>query len=332
MKVVLHIGLPKTGSSFIQEWLRINSNLVPSLPVDKSSRLATECCDAATFYDRSDFQSINNVSIASVVEEIAAIKAQKTDRIVISSEYFYLAKAENIAEIFCKFELRVEKVICFLRRQDDLLASGYAQDVKALSRTKIFDLEECNDVYDWLELQSNYKAAFPNADFVPLEFGYIRNNGGLLSSWKREIDCIVDTIDTIPGGDIVNISLPAELVEICRIGNHSGDKLLTDFSIYAASCGIVSSNYRLPKHIREQIREKYSKKNDLFVSLLKNPASFESYTSGHWNIDDLEASDHLSPEVVSRLLRFAISNFSAEGSIKIVNPRGHGHGFRGIRS
>jgi hypothetical protein len=341
MNVTLHIGIPKTGSSFLQEWLTINAGSVRSLPVEYSTRLAVECCDTADFADRSDFGVINRTTLSSVVAGLDALANGASDPVVLSSEYFYLARPAAIRDIFASLGLRVVKVLCFLRRQDDLLASGYAQDVKALDRTEPFDLATCRDQYDWLQLQSDYRAAFPDADFVALEFEHLRRSGTLLARWKAELGCTAPTVDVIPGGDLVNASLPGELVEVCRAANRLGNAALADFALAAARRGIATGRCRIPSEAQRAVRARYAASNDRFVAALRDPAGFERYTSAHWTIDEQDVSSLLSPDMVAELLIFALSNrriatLPADPGANVeqlvlpaLPPRLHGHGMRG---
>lgn len=341
MKIILHIGLPKTASSYIQEWLRINSDAVASLPIHLATRLATECCDSEKFGARPDFVFHQQTHVSAVEECLSLLAANGAERIVISSEYFYLASPSSISQVFRRLGLRVEKAICFLRRQDGLLASGYAQDIKGLSRTEPFDLETCRDVYDWLQLQTDYLTAFPDAHFSPLPFEHLRSSGTLLARWKAEIGCDAATLDTLPNGDTVNVSLPGELVEVCRAANEAGDRSLVDFALCAARDGIVTSTYKLPRSVQLELHERFAPLNDLFFANLDNTEGFESYTSRNWVVDEADMPANLSPEIVARLLMLATSGrclpaprtscaTEAKQRVSVEHSvRAHGHAFRG---
>ena len=329
MRVILHIGLPKTGSSYLQEWLRINPDVVACLPLAESSRLATECCDMRNYSGRPDFSSINEMSIVAVEQKLFDLRRRDIKRVIISSEYFYLARPSAIRAYFENLDLSVEKIICFFRRQDDLLASGYAQDVKALSWTEPFDLDKCRDLYDWLQLKSEYEAAFPEAAFSPLEFDYLRSNKTLLSVWKSEIGCTTSTLDLIPGGDIVNASLPGKLVEVFRIANQTKNKSVIELLQHIKKPDVGSSPYRLPLKDQAALWERYSERNDLFVATMDDPKPFDHYTSANWKIDEVEMIPDLSPEMVVHLLTAATSELSATvHPRRPATPYGHGHGLR----
>jgi len=191
--------MPKTGSSFLQRWLELNSDAVPQLPNENGGRrLAIECCDLGEFAEREDLAGYaKHFSMAKVIEKIESLKTHNHPRIVISSEYFYLAHPENINKKFVELGLNVEKIICFLGRQERMIASGFAQDVKELGRADPLILSPggYTEWYDWLKIMKNYQSAFPAAKFVPIEFDFMRKTGMLLPRWKQEIGCTKQTHD-----------------------------------------------------------------------------------------------------------------------------------------
>jgi hypothetical protein len=288
----------------LQRWLQINSEQVPSLTPDRATRLAIWCCDPSTFYDRPDFQHhIRSTSLSDVIEELSIARAKGVERIVISSEYYFLARPTVIAKIFADLKLTVEKVVCFVRRQDRIIASGYAQDVKALRRADRLEISPggYTSWYDWALQQQSYQSALPDATFVPLEFDHLRHSGKLLDRWKLALDCAVTTVDSLPDGELVNPSLPGELVEMCRAANEIGDFGLSEWALDAVQRGIAVSPYRLPEAMQIELRDGFSASNDEFVSAIDDSACFEDYTSAHWEI--VEGSPvTLCPSFVAKLL------------------------------
>lgn len=311
MNVILHIGLPKTASSFLQKWLEVNSDFVTSLPNDDGgNRLAIECCDHIRFHNRPDFaDNMNQLTMHDVHQRLIKLRESCTSSIVISSEYFYLANPANIKRTFANLGLNVTKIICFFRRQDRIIASGFAQDVKALGRADPIELSPGGYTfwYDWLTLLNNYQATFFGVPFIPLEFDHLRRTNALCSRWKEELGISEsETIDTIPGGSLVNRSLPGEMVEICRVANELGLSSLSDFSLRAANEGIVNSSYKLAISAQMQLKKAFSKKNDLFIKYAGLNDDFLDYSSDHWMVGE-EESPVLRPEVVARLLAFALA-------------------------
>lgn len=309
LNVVLHIGMPKTGSSFLQEWLVANSESAPNLPMVKGAhRLAIECCDQERFPGREDFATnSDHISMDQVADALASLKARNPKRIVISSEYFHLARPHDIRDKFDELGLRVEKIICLVRRQDRMIASGYAQDIKALGREEplVFSPGGYTEWYDWLKIMRDFDIAFPLAKFVPLEFDHLRETNGLLPRWKKEIGCAEETRDAEISRRNINPSLPGDLVEVCRVGNAYGMDL-NDFALKAAKEGVLTSQYVLPRDLQEIVRRGFAHLNDKFVAELDDPTGFEDYTSEQWVVSD---GSPKAPTVaaVARLLDFAIS-------------------------
>jgi hypothetical protein len=309
LDVILHIGLPKTGSSFLQRWLDLNNDFVAYLPNEYGgNRLAIECCDMREFAGRSDFiANIERTSLQEIRAQLAAFEVRYAPRLIISSEYFFLARPAAIRTKFAEFGLNVVKIICLLRRQDRIIASGFAQDVKALNHKDPIAISPGGYTawYDWLKLMNDYQSAFPAAEFVPLEFDYMRKTGGLLARWKHEIGCVSDTFDSILFDVKVNPSLPGELVEVCRAANQLGIPYLSSFALMAAQDGLVAGNYALPSEHQEEIRNGFADLNDKFVSKLRDPTGFEDYTKEHWQIND-GSPVNLEPATVARLLDYAL--------------------------
>ena len=98
LKVILHIGLPKTGSTFLQHWLVANEDaLADSVAVisgDQGAQLLAQlCCDRDRFAHRPDFAAnSNDEAIRTLLARLASLRDRNFDRVVISSEYFFLAE------------------------------------------------------------------------------------------------------------------------------------------------------------------------------------------------------------------------------------------------
>lgn len=314
MEIVLHVGLPKTATTYLQEWLNHNKTLLSSrlgvLPSQAGGHLLAALCCPEQYHGRSDFVSIfRSYSLESTSKNLKSLRAEGHSRAVISSEYFFLASPARISEVLTQYSLDVKKVIVLLRRQDRLIGSGYAQDIKELARSEPIGEIGYSKHYDWSILLTAYAQAFPEATVVPLDFDFLRRNRSLVDVWKRELGVEdIQTVERWESSGLVNESLPGEMVELCRASNALGLPSLTAFSFQAARAGIVSAKYELPADTRNAVRDAFCDANDAFVASLDDPTLFHEYTSSAWKPSDTEKFDPntLRLSTVARLLAYAL--------------------------
>ena len=117
----------------------------------------------------------------------------------------------------------LSQVICYLRRQDLLVASGHVQAVKSMGcSTPARDLGRplYSPDLDWDLLYSRWRMAFPHATLTFLNYDKCREQNTLLSSFKSTIcETPVKTLDEVGRS---NPGLDAELTEIARMLNERG--------------------------------------------------------------------------------------------------------------
>src|SRR5689334_15390563 len=136
-RIALHIGVPKTASSYIQSWLRQNQRrlaehgvAVPSMPIH-AHRLAVEHLTGPPWDSRADVLEIRKTSLEEAYRGfVKAAGANPTGLTIISSEYFYYADPARLARIMRQQFGPDIDVVVFVRSQCGLALSGYNQDVK----------------------------------------------------------------------------------------------------------------------------------------------------------------------------------------------------------
>lgn len=93
---------------------------------------------------------------------------------VESSEFFHICNPPHVADYFKKEGVDVVMIVCVLRRQDILAASGYAQDVKSLGRSDIVTGAAYFSYLDWNCLYESWAGAFPDADMRMINYSPVR--------------------------------------------------------------------------------------------------------------------------------------------------------------
>jgi len=155
MKVVyLHIGLPKTGTSSIQKSLFQNEDLLlrNGVLVPKTGRVTQQ---SATHHNLS-FQLIDDPrfreSKGTWGDLVNEINQSSAETIILSSDILSGMKKSKLKEIRKYIGNHKIKIVIYLRRQDDLLQSIWAQNIKN-SYLENFYL----DFDKWILDRNNYK-------------------------------------------------------------------------------------------------------------------------------------------------------------------------------
>jgi hypothetical protein len=145
-KVILHIGLPKTGSSAIQNFLALNADLLERLGYHY---LAPNPCDAFEITSGNAeplFEIVkakDNYSIANFISEY--IHPDKTS--ILSTEVISHFTQEDwkwINDAFSNFGVKIEKIILFTRDVLPYLVSAYDQIIKRHG--------EWSEFHDWVKI------------------------------------------------------------------------------------------------------------------------------------------------------------------------------------
>ena len=127
-QVLLHAGLPKTGTTTVQNWLVENAPLLRAegifTPAKSQSthRLAIEGVISRKRRAQPDFRPIMTLRMDEVRREIeGAARDAAISRIVLSSEYFSIAEPLLVKWLLSQMSLSEVTVIFVLRRQDRLI-------------------------------------------------------------------------------------------------------------------------------------------------------------------------------------------------------------------
>jgi hypothetical protein len=313
--IILHIGLPKTATSSIQNWAVEKSGYLERhglhvLPTVMSAhRIAAEFVkDPQRALDADVLAIQAALPLEEVEKELAIAAAKETvTTSFVSSEYFYIANNKLVAAFFERLDLPVTKVIAFVRRQDLLASSGYNQDVKAMKFSEPYEVGEYRPDYDYGALAESWRDAFPQAKIELRNFDKLAEMKSVIGQIASDIGQpnACDPADEVCFR--ANDALCAELLEIVRKANAAGKFEISDLAVRAQQAGFAGNPFLLARHKREQILSIYSDSNKKLVQYLGG--SYENFL----NIDDCVGRDltnHFPDEAAVELLSYSLKNLA----------------------
>ena len=167
-KLYLHIGLPKTATTAIQEWLTANAAGSRGIGVFTfdgvrfGHRLAIEGIEQ---HERKEMPDISRIIGGTLWEEVlpqlqAAASDPAIDRIIVSSEYFTLAAPHKVREMLAGLSLHDIGIILVLAPPGSYIESNYSQSVGMTGRTRPLGKATYNVGYDWYALASSWASVF----------------------------------------------------------------------------------------------------------------------------------------------------------------------------
>lgn len=228
MKLILHIGQQKTGSTVLQNYLRksqvslqAEGFLYPqSLGIHKQNKLLSEfdsLTPDGTLYKtfKNEIQESSNVHTVICSEEnLFSIPEFKIERI-----YNFLSRLFDSIQI-----------VAYLRKQDDHFLSIYQQSVRGSETAtikEVLDKKINGPKYNYHAIISRWQKVFHNAEVTARAYGLLINNDiiddfNFILGLKRYNEQIETDFA------ITNKSFDAESIELIRLFNllESENKLI----------------------------------------------------------------------------------------------------------
>ncbi|MCT8985740.1 hypothetical protein [Shewanella phaeophyticola] len=161
--IVLHIGLSKTGTSSIQNYIR-----------DSLAQLRTLGVSALIDNDwpHGLAKAINASDEAFKDKFKESLKSEESENLIISSEYFEFmdeAKVRAVKSFLCDYQVTV---VVYLKRQDKAIISMYNEEVK--KGITLLDFREyCRQNwrrFDYCSLLQKWSTAFGVENMVVRPF------------------------------------------------------------------------------------------------------------------------------------------------------------------
>jgi len=279
-KIVLHVGMPKTGTSFVQGILNRNKTTIER---DCNLKLlngltphiiASFLIEDSVLSERSDIASLKKSYDESTYNEVRH-SSELAKTVVLSSEYFVLANKERIISYFARYFSDIE-IIVTVRRQDKLLASGYNQDVKALARTTNLSWNPSDAPYlDYWLFCEEWSKLGVKVHVIDYDLAKEQKNG-LLTSFFQTLDIDYIKLETSilpPGNDASNYSLSYSEVlfklALNRMGLANSNNIFQDF----INTDKLKLPFELPKALENRVMSYYEQNNKKLVDKYLNSES-----------------------------------------------------------
>ena len=272
-KLILHVGMPKTGSSYIQGVLNKNHKVIEQngniriLGGIKPHLLACYLIDDSRLVTRTDINELKN-QYTNDIEELLKTQSANAETVVISSEYFILCGINKLKEYFKSIFESIEVVIS-VRRQDKLIASGFNQDVKALGRTSNLTWDKTSSQHmDYWEYCEKWSAE--SIDVKVIDYDYVKKEKeGLLISFLNILHIDYKAIKNklvSPDNNSSNYSLSHSEVLLKLAMNRNGIKQETGLLEEFRKDLTKSTEFKLPVAYEKVIAANYKETNQKFIS------------------------------------------------------------------
>ena len=327
--VSLHIGVPKTATSYIQAWLHQNRRLlltqgiyVPERPIF-AHRMAVEHLKGGIWNDRVDLKEIRKIPLDTTHQSIAkALKSRGTTTVIISSEYYYYANpAEVCVALQEQFGCELN-IVVYIRSQCPLVLSGHNQDVKRLAKAASRPAPQYQPLYDWSILLDAWAKQVGKDRLKVISFDVSARDGTILQDF---IASACPTISTefaaglFEDATYFNESLPADLLEFKRIANTLGELGLADFVEEAVRSGYVGPGFGVDPEEAKTWQALYEGSNRYVAREYFDASTEDVFPGSIYGRPGLDLEGNLPIESLAKILALAIKRH--EDHNKAVDSR-----------
>jgi len=271
-KLFLHVGMPKTGTSFIQGFVNLNKNKIKEI-VDmdfisalRPHEIACHLITNQVLNERVDIKSLRTSDFVEIERELSEIKNGGLD-CFCSSEYFVLCDKNDVNKFFLKFFNEIE-IIYTVRRQDKLLASGFNQDVKALNRTSNLVWSYKNEkTMRYFQNCKEWEALGCVIKVIDYDAVKKEKNGlnKAIFSLFLDADALFSKDFRKPSADASNYSLSEDevILKLClNRMEYDGEELLSEFNLFNST----RREFNLPPAYERLIASSYYDDNQALIA------------------------------------------------------------------
>lgn len=209
MKVIVHIGPPKTATSAIQRWLQLNTDSLKQkgiyYPEHTLDSNGVSSGNVLNLFDRKEDKTLK-ISEEKVKYLVSAVKQHKCHTLLLSSEFFFF-QIDDLMRIFNKI-----KFIAYIRFPLNVIESSYNQSVKRHNETKPLGLPKEPKAYHLTLLEKMLKKHGKEHFTVRFYHKALFANGNIVSDFLEYVG--VDSIDV--DEQVINPSYSFEALELKR--------------------------------------------------------------------------------------------------------------------
>lgn len=270
-QVWIHVGLPKTGTSAVQstfarerEGLRRQGLLYPHTGEigGGHARLAWPLLTPERQARGDILEHLSAQQGQSLWEELRReIEDSPCRKVFISTEYLSEVEPKIIAQHLHGLDAEV-RILVYLRRQDELIESGYNQQVKAGLTSELFRVPQYLADYDYEKRLATWAAAFGRANVTARRYDTSVARMGVVQDIGAVVGVEVSGFKVSTSTS--NPSLHPAVVEVQRLANLVGMTSAPPIEALQARLGALpgrSGQGFLTSDQRREILQTYAESN-----------------------------------------------------------------------
>ena len=211
--IYLHIGVPKTGSSTIQKGLYHNRKRLKrhGFLYPQSGLIGTN--HKNIFFELTSMEDHRTKFIpqsGNLLDLAQEITDTRFKKIIISAEHFALFSSSQINTLQQALSPFATKVVVYLRRQDQVIQSGWSQNAKRLVTKKSLDqnideeISTNKSVYHYDYLLNKWAKTFGKENLILRIFEPDHLSGHIFHDFLKI--CGIEAVDKFPAPNSTNVS------------------------------------------------------------------------------------------------------------------------------
>lgn len=290
----IHIGLPKTGSTTLQEWLKLNAAAIAERGQNAIASMAAHRIAVEPLTGKLGKRD-DVVAIRKFMSLAQAANHPGDGTLILSSEYFSLANPVRLRAVLDRLGIVPRKIIAYVRRQDIICASGYAQEIKALSATHIVERVSYSKFLDWDRLYTDWLEICDNVVLI----NYESVKSDLVRSFCKATE--LDDEGMLDAPCDFNQSLNAEMTEVARLLNERNLRF-DPVALGGLEGWYPNIRFGFSTHITKAFEKKFIASNRRLAS--RFPGIFDDFAAAGWDSQGQDFAGMISDEHLNDVLRY----------------------------
>lgn len=139
---------------------------------------------------------------------------------IVSSEYFWEVEDLHRLRKLCADLAETVKVVVSLRRQDEIIESGYNQSIKAGRTDQVFNLDSMRHGYDWYQALERWAGSFGRDNLCVRVYDRLTRKSGIVADFADAIG--IDATTMTQGATEADLRLHPSVLEFQRNPNKLG--------------------------------------------------------------------------------------------------------------